>query len=161
MWHPRGENRSANCPQCGSDSVELEIEGCLRALRALIVLPFVLLLIFIRSLVRLFKRWIGSGATGSTKPNGSGAHELAQGSSPANDPLMELESRLSKESWHALGFAARWVASVKDDLRGGAAREVNPVSMVSKLLVFTAACSVSIIVLINLVLLVTWPWRRA
>jgi hypothetical protein len=54
---------------------------------------------------------------------------------------------------------AKWAASAWDDINGEPDREVNPVSLVAKLLTITAAASAAIILVIDLGLLVTSPWR--
>jgi hypothetical protein len=65
----------------------------------------------------------------------------------------EASRRLGARCYSALVFAARWVASAWNDLNGEGEREVNPVALVAKLLVFTAACTTSLILAVDLVLL--------
>jgi len=99
-------------------------------------------------------RWISAGASRLAPWIGVGPSERADRSGATMGAAAELASRLGRGAYEAIVSAAKWVASVKEDLQGEAEREVNPVSLIAKLLVVAAVSSVSIILLISLVLLV-------
>lgn len=166
-WYPRGKSRSAQCPQCGSPEVELALEGCLRAIGFLIALPFLPILLAVQLViaigtllfrgigwvVRLIATVIGRSVPAVGRWLGTGAGEISQRATPLVASVVSgLAATLGKHLRSAGVFAFRWVASVKDDLQGEADREINPVSLIAKLLVIAAAASISIILLINIAL---------
>ena len=61
-------------------------------------------------------------------------------------------SRLVERAYLAGAAAAQWVASVKDDLRAEAGREIHATSLIAKLLVIAALSAASIILLVRFVL---------
>jgi hypothetical protein len=166
-WYPRGKERSDQCPRCGSTEVLLPLDGCLQAIWALISFPFVLALLAVRLLIAVIilplrivaallrivglgiarvapvlGRGIGAGAIGTTR--------LAKVSFPALKALTEgVLSRVGKSCFSSGLFVWRWIASAKEDLYGDADREVNPISLVAKLLAFTVASSLALIAIIN------------
>jgi HIRAN domain len=66
--------------------------------------------------------------------------------------IWPLALGLGKGSHAAVTGLVEWVASVKEDLRGTKKHELNPVSLIGKLLVVAAVSAVLIILLVNLVL---------
>lgn len=180
-WYPRGKSRSAHCPQCGSTEVELALEGCLRAIGYLIALPFLPLLLAVRLVIgivtlmfrgigwvlRLIATIIGRSVPAVGRLIGTGAVGISHRVMPAvhhATPVVAsvvsgLAATLGKHLRSAGIFTFRWVASVKDDLQGEADREVNPVSLIAKLLVIAGASSVSIIMVINIALLAVSVFR--
>jgi len=168
-WYPKGSNRAAKCPRCGSARVELAFEGCLRALLYLIASPFILVIIAfqliyrtlvgsLRLLARIIPafgrlisvvarkvpvvgRWIGTGAS-----------EIAEYTGPLRGVVAERATQLVKGLYSGLIFVLRWVYSVKDDLFGEGERDLNPFSLVSKLLVVVVFSAASIIMVINLMM---------
>jgi hypothetical protein len=95
---------------------------------------------------------LGTASAWAARHAGSGASQALKRSSPVMDAAIALASRMAKEALSAGTFAAKWVASVKDDFSGDQAREINPASLVAKLLVIALASTLSIIVAINLII---------
>jgi len=69
-----------------------------------------------------------------------------------NVPVAERATQLVKGLYSGLLFVLRWVYSVKDDLFGEGERDLNPLSLVSKLLVVVVFSAASIIMVINLMM---------
>ena len=145
-WYPKGSNRAAKCPRCGSARVELAFEGCLRALLYLIASPFILVMIACQLVYRTL----------------AGSLRLLARIIPAfgrlisvvacKVPVAERATQLVKGLYSGLLFVLRWVYSVKDDLFGEGERDLNPLSLVSKLLVVVVFSAASIIMVINLMM---------
>jgi hypothetical protein len=154
-WYPKGKNRAAQCPRCGSPQVELAFEGCLRALFYLVASPLILVIIVFQLLVRFLAgaakilaravpvvgRWTGRRAT-----------TIAEWSAPLRGAVFARAARLAKSLHSHILFIIRWVVSVKEDLFGTAEREINPLSLVSKLLVIVALSTTSLIILISIII---------
>jgi hypothetical protein len=152
-WFPRGHNISAQCPRCGSAEVELALAGCLRAIGYLFLLPFLLLaapFILAFLLLRLLFRatWFGAKLAGSGAA--AGASAAVEHSRPARAWILEAGAVIARRAWAGLLFGLRWAASVKDDLAGDEDRDVNPVSLIAKLLTIVAVLGVAIVVLVKL-----------
>jgi len=86
-------------------------------------------------------RWIGTGAS-----------EIAEYTGPLRGVVAERATQLVKGLYSGLIFVLRWVYSVKDDLFGEGERDLNPFSLVSKLLVVVVFSAASIIMVINLMM---------
>jgi hypothetical protein len=65
--------------------------------------------------------------------------------------VRRLASRLGRASYAAAVSLFRWLATVKDDLRGAPDRAVNPASLAAKLLVIVALVSLVLILLFRLI----------
>ena len=114
-------------------------------------------------LVRLIATVIGRSVPAVGRWIGTGAGEISKRAMPsakeATSRVAGLAATFGTQLRSAGLFAFRWVASVKDDLQGEADREVNPVSLIAKLLVIAGASSLSIILLINIALLTVSVFR--
>lgn len=160
-WYPRGKDRSANCPRCGSEAVDLPLEGCLRAIGYLIAAPFILvglilqgvatLLVFVVGGVLSVAWWLARSifkiGVGSAQAGSAAAQWSAEKAVPAGGWLLERSRplltklgtwlwQLGRQGFAALMFVARWVASAKEEVLSEGDHEVNPVSLVAKLLTF-------------------------
>lgn len=174
-WYPRGKSLSDRCPRCGSPEVEFIYSGCLRAIFYLLASPFILIgfllqaivtaVIFLVSgvasvlwsLVRLVARTV----TGSARAGGTAVKWSADKAVPVGGWLVDRSRPLLSKAgeWlrvagrHAIAgivFVARWVASAKNDLLGEGEREVNPISLIAKLLTFVLVSIVAIVLVIKL-----------
>jgi hypothetical protein len=139
-WYPRGKNRSAQCPRCGGTAVDLPFEAFLRALTSLIMGLGALLRLLLELLGSLL-RW------------------LFMLLAPIVRGVIGLIALALRQVFFVVRFAVRWVASAWDDVQGAPNREVNPISLIAKLLVIVAVSSALIILQITFILSLTSPRR--
>lgn len=175
FWYPRGKSRSDRCPRCGSEAVELGLEGCIRAIIFLIASPFLLvwfvvqtaayLFFFIANIVAMAVSWLIQTtfrlAVGGTIAGGTAAHWSARKAAPASNwlleqarPLLAKSGRLLLELGHRLVlgilYTSKWVASAKEDVLDDEDREVNPITLLSKLLTFVVLVGIFAILVLKL-----------
>lgn len=142
-WYPRGKDRSAQCPHCGSPEVELAIEALLRALAYLIAAPFILTALLVQWLIMLIRwlvHWIGLGAA-----------EVVKASAPVRSKAWNWAAQAATKCWSGWFFFIRWVLSVKDDLLTEGDRDVNPVGLIAKLVTIVVVLMAIIILVIETV----------
>jgi predicted RNA-binding Zn-ribbon protein involved in translation (DUF1610 family) len=170
-WYPRGKSRSAECPRCGSPEVLLRFEGCLNALGMLLAAPFLpfiiaarLLMWIISAIVQLLAITLKLACIGLTRIApplgrriGSGAmfaERFALRSFPKIGELTGgIVATIARGCMSSALFLWRWIASAREDLFGEDDREVNPFSLIAKLLAFTVLCSFSLILIIDVLVL--------
>lgn len=140
-WYPRGKDVSAKCPSCGSPRVELAITAFLRALGYLLAAPFVLLAIAARLLFHVGKA--------IAKLIWAGASDVAEHTEPTGTIALDWVMAAAKHCLVGLLFPAKWLYSVKDDLLTEEDRDVNPVTLIAKLLLIVGISACAIIGAIN------------
>src|SRR5262245_15118809 len=101
-WYPRGKNRSANCPRCRSQDVELVLEEGPRAIGYLITAPFVLIGLILEIVIDLIVSVVGGAFSvlhwmfrlslrvliGGTRAGGMAAQWSADKAAPAGSWLV-------------------------------------------------------------------------
>ena len=179
-WYPQGHNRSSKCPNCKSPKVDLALEACLRAIVHLLAAPFILLawvlwalaivtvftisgiVLAVRFVARPIARLLGIAVVSGSHASGAAAKWSARAAVPVGSWIVErsrpllvkVSLRMRRGGYLAVvgaSFLARWVASAKEDLLGDADRDVNPVSLIAKLLTLAVTSTAIIIVAIKII----------
>ena len=151
-WYPRGHNRSARCPECKSPEVELALEGCLRAVGYLIVAPLVLPALLLALLCNVLlgaavMAW--AALWGTARAVNAGTTKAVEHSAPARAAALDWAAQVGRRCLAGLSivgmrcvvglaFVGNWLLSVRHDLAPDQEQDVNPVSLVAKLLVIVA-----------------------